>query len=86
MGSITPIDFLYGALTLIVILIGVWSRGQDKRLDDLEAFVESAMEQRVKDAKEYVTKTEFNNLLKEVKDALIRIETRLQNLKDGGAR
>lgn len=78
----TWIDLLYGALTIIVLLIGAWSKGQDKRLDDLESFQKTVYAHWEKDAKEYVTKTEFNNLLKEVKDALIRIETRLQNLKD----
>jgi hypothetical protein len=75
-------DLLYGALTLIVLLIGAWSKGQDRRLDLLESFQKETYSNREKDAKEYVTKTEFNSLLKEVKDALIRIETRLQNLKD----
>lgn len=78
----TWIDLLYGALTIIVILISAWSRAQDKRLDDLESFQKSVYAHWEKDAREYVSKAELSSLLKEVKDALIRIENRLQNMKD----
>lgn len=78
----TWIDLLYGALTVVVILITARARAQDKRLDDLEIFRDSVYTHWEKDAREYVSKAELSSMLREVKDALIRIEIRLQNMKD----
>lgn len=86
----TFLDFLYGALFVIVCLIGEWSRRQDKRIDDAESDLEK-FKQLVylhweKDAITYVTKSDFNSLAKELKESLIRIENKIENLRGGGNR
>ena len=74
MGSLSWAEILYGLLSLIVLLIAAWSRSQDKRLEKLEDFQTDVY-------KNYVSKAEFNNLIKELKDALIRIEGKIEKLK-----
>lgn len=80
-GAIGWTDVMYGLLTIIVILIGAWTRGQDKRLDDLESFRTETLKHRELDAKSYVTKEEFVGLAKELKAGLQRIEDKIEKLR-----
>jgi len=72
---------LYGLLSLIVLLIGSWSKSQEKRIDMLENFKDQTNSRWEGIAKEYVAKKDFEKSVEEIKQSLRRIEDKIERLR-----
>jgi hypothetical protein len=75
-------EVLYGLLTLLVLLIGAYARSLEKKIEALESFKDEVLRHRELDAKTYLSKSEFSDFAKELKDALIRIENKIEKLRE----
>lgn len=91
-SGIPMADLVHGLLYLIVLLIGAWCKKQDAEIRELkrdgqrcdkdrEAMRKEVMERWVRDAETYVTKQDFNSLASEIKNALVRIEDKIEKLR-----
>jgi hypothetical protein len=74
-------DMLSGLLSLIVILIGAWCKQQSDRISVLEGFQTKVLEHWEADAKSYVSKAEFVDLARELKEGLQRIEDKIEKIR-----
>ncbi len=75
-------EALYGLLTLLVLLIGAYAKGLEKKISILETFKDKVQDHWEKDAKNYLSKSEFSDFAKELKDSLIRIENKIEKLRE----
>jgi uncharacterized protein Yka (UPF0111/DUF47 family) len=81
-GGLMLSDILYGLLSIIVILIGAWCKSQETKIQDLSKEngelrkdIAAHWEQ---DARNYVSKTDFTEFAKEIKECLVRIESKIE--------
>jgi hypothetical protein len=75
-------EIAYGLLTLLVMLIGGWCRSQESKIKELEDFKTKIMEHWERDASNYLSKSEFSEFARELKDSLIRIESKIEKLRE----
>lgn len=85
-GGMMLSDVLYGLLSLLVLMVGAWCKMQETRIRDLEregtAMRKEISEKWLQDAKAYVTKEDFHSLADELKAALVRIENKIEKLRE----
>lgn len=80
-GGASWSEILNALLSVILFLIGMMVRSQDKRIENLESFQTDVLKHWELDAKSYVTKEEFVGLAKELKAGLQRIEDKIEKLR-----
>ena len=75
-------ELLIGALTIILMLFAWLWKSQDRRIKDLESFQDKIHEHWEDDAKTYLLKKDFASFAEDIKDALVRIEDKIEKLRD----
>lgn len=76
------IELLVGLMGVIMMLLGgVW-KAQASRIKDLEDFNDRVHEHWENDAKTYLLKKDFASFAEDIKDALVRIEDKIEKLRD----
>jgi hypothetical protein len=74
-------DLIQWLFWVIVLLIGAWCRSQEKRIDAHEDFKTEVLKHWATEARMYMSKADFSEFAKEVKDALLRIEDKIEKLR-----
>jgi len=74
-------EIFTGLLTVIILMVGEWCRNQAGSIKELQDFKTKTMEHWESDAKTYISKSEFMEFARELKDALIRIENKIETLR-----
>lgn len=74
-------DIVQWLLWIVVLLTAAWCRSQEKKIACLEEFEKSVLRHWEEEARRYMSKTDFNEFAKEIKDALIRIEEKIEKLR-----
>ena len=66
---------------IIVALVSIVVKSQDTRIRDLESFQDRVHLHWEEDAKTYLLKKDFSSFAKDIKDALVRIEDKIEKLR-----
>ena len=85
-GTFGWADALYILMGIIVTLIGYWCHSQDTKIAQVDTDMKEAAAKcascQLSAAQTYVTKTELGELIREVKDSLVRIENKIEKFRD----
>lgn len=75
-------DIFYGLMAIVIALIGAWCRQQETKIGDLEKFRDSVHTHWEADARNYTSKAEFVDFVKEIKASLLRIEAKIEKIRE----
>lgn len=84
MGHLDPgwAEVVMGILSILVALVAAYAKSLEKRCTNLEKFKDEVLRHWENEAKTYVSKSEFSEFAKDLKDSLVRIENKIEKLRE----